>query len=855
MARKTLSSRLMLQPLEDRWQPSTVRVPTVAVPTANDDFADTDGNNPVAVAVLANDAAANGLTLNPATVHVLSGPFHGRVSFDTKSGDVTYTSIGFFQGTDTFYYNVKDSSGAVSTTAKVSVVINRPVANDDFAQTTGINPVVIPVLDNDTDPDGNAEIDPSSVKIIDQSHGGSLSINSITGEITYFATKLTSESQNTFSGTYTFTYTIADKAGAESAPGTVTVVVMPVPGTVVKPVAVDDATDTDAGNPVLVNVTVNDVAAAGTTININSVQIVTAPTHGQAFFGSPPFNNGNVQYSPAAGFRGTDSFTYSVRDSNGLISNVATVTIVVNRPTANDDFADTDGNNPVTIDVLANDTDPDGNGELDAASVKVTTNPEHGAVSIDTTTGAITYTGTGLFQGTDTFQYTVTDKAGAESNAATVTIVINRPTANADAATTTGTTPVTIDVLANDTDPEGYAEIDVTSVKIIDAPQHGSASVDPRTGQVTYTPDGHYLGTDAFSYSITDLAGAESYPATIRIRIAATNNKGRITEGADAGGGPRVNVYGYDGTLLSSFFAYDPKFTGGVRVATGDVTGDGVPDIVTAPGAGGGPHVKVFDGVTGQLLNSFFAYDAKFSGGVTIAVGDVNGDGRADIITGAGAGGGPHVKVFNGLGHDGQMYPGPVITDVLFSFFALFPSFTGGVNVAAGDVDGDGHADIVTGAAGPLHLESITFPANSPFAFYGSVNVFSGVDASRMKSYSPFDTNLAGGVSVAAADFNADGRADIVVSAGAGGGPHVKVIDSQTGVALASFFAYDPKFTGGTRTAAGDVNGDGRPDLIVSSGSGTSLPTRIYDGSSFDLLREDSPFGSFRGGVFVGAPG
>ena len=99
--------------------------------------------------------------------------------------------------------------------------------------------------------------------------------------------------------------------------------------------------------------------------------------------------------------------------------------------------------------------------------------------------------------------------------------------------------------------------------------------------------------------------------------------------------------------LLASFFAYDPAFSGGVCVAVGDVNGDGKPDIITGAGAGGGPHVEVFD-LTGHLENEFFAYDPRFTGGVNVAVGDLTGDGQGDIITGAGAGGGPHVKVFDG---------------------------------------------------------------------------------------------------------------------------------------------------------------------------------------------------------------
>ena len=173
-----------------------------------------------------------------------------------------------------------------------------------------------------------------------------------------------------------------------------------------------------------------------------------------------------------------------------------------------------------------------------------------------------------------------------------------------------------------------------------------------------------------------------------------------------AGGGPVVAIVnGLSGTLLKSQIVLDPNFRGGLSVAAGDVNLDGLADVIVGAGAGGGPVVVVLDGKTATAdappppLATFFAFDPAFRGGVSVAAGDVDGDGRADAVVGAGGGGAPHVKAFSvATGTPTQK----------LSFFTFDPAFRGGVTVAAGDVDGDGITDVVTGAGrgGAPHVQS-----------------------------------------------------------------------------------------------------------------------------------------------------
>jgi uncharacterized membrane protein len=198
-----------------------------------------------------------------------------------------------------------------------------------------------------------------------------------------------------------------------------------------------------------------------------------------------------------------------------------------------------------------------------------------------------------------------------------------------------------------------------------------------------------------------------------------------IAVGAGPGGAPIVRVIDADsGVMIREIIAYSPDFTGGVTVAMGDVTGDGVPDLITGAGPGGGPHIRIFDGVSGQNVMSFFAYDPAFRGGANVASGLMHAGKAWSIVTGAGPGGGPHVRTWTLA--NGQI-------SMVGNMMAYDQSFRGGVSVATADLNQDGLVEIITGPGpgGGPHLAA--------FAESGQ----------QLGSVMAFDPTFRGGLSVA----------------------------------------------------------------------------------------------------------
>jgi large repetitive protein len=317
------------------------------------------------------------------------------------------------------------------------------------------------------------------------------------------------------------------------------------------------------------------------------------------------------------------------------------------------------------------------------------------------------------------------------------------------------------------------------------------------------------------SYSVTALyqpsAGYLGSSDTKLLNVA-TGPVGQNSTGLyAAAAGTTVTTFAADGGAISTAQPFTPsEAPGGVRVALADVTGDGVPDRIAVNGPGSPAQLRVFDGQTGQLLYALPLFEG-FTGGAFVAAGDVNGDGRADIVATPDQGGGPRVTVFNGP--DGA---------VLANFFGIGdPNFRGGARPAVGDLNGDGIDDLVVSAG---------FGGGPRIAGYDGTSLRPGTEPRHVfNDFFVFEDTLRNGAYVAVGDLNGDGFADIIAGGGPGGGPRVlavggqNLIENDAVVPLVNFFAGDSTLRGGVRVAAKEESGNDHTDVVTGSGDTNDL--------------------------------
>lgn len=357
-----------------------------------------------------------------------------------------------------------------------------------------------------------------------------------------------------------------------------------------------------------------------------------------------------------------------------------------------------------------------------------------------------------------------------------------------------------------------YADLCNNYIRVFDPANPGSLGTpDTSTGFAT--------NTDSLPVDLdVDIGGSLYYLARgpgentgviKRIQFTEGPFPQRVVVAPDRGGPPTVRIFSPTNILLGQFNAYGASFTGGVRVAVGDVNGDMIPDIFTAPGVGGSPVVNVFNGQTFALIRQIQVYGSSFTLGVNLTVGEVDASSAGpELIVAPDVGGSPIVNVFNST--TGQL---------LRQIQAYGLSFTRGVRVAIGDVD----------SAGGNTPEILTAPqaGGAPF-----VNIFNPANGAFIRQIQVYGESFLGGVFLTTGNFNNAGRADVLVGPGTNGAPVVKAFEGSTGSSIRNYQAYGDTFTLGVRVAAVNVNGDAFDDVLTAPGAGGAPTIKILDGNS-----------------------
>ncbi|MFC1610846.1 Ig-like domain-containing protein, partial [Myxococcota bacterium] len=483
------------------------------IPVATDPGAvTTDEDVPVAIVLTGADAEDPEDQL---TIDVTNTPNNGTLDVSTGSAllTVTYTPNAGFDGNDTFEFTVTDTDTAVSPPMTVAIDVNgRPVVTDPGAVATDEDvPVAITLTGTDTE-DSESQL---TVDVTVSPSNGSLNFSSGAAPLIVLYTPNAG-----YSGSDSFEFTLTDTDSAISTPMTVDIYVNG------RPVATHPgAVGTDEDIPVDILLTGTDDEDQESDLLVN---VTVSPTHGtlSVSSGTAPLT---VTYTPDSGYGGSDSITFTITDTDGAVSTPVVVNIGVGA--VNDIPVATDPS-PVTTNeeepVAFNLTGTDVEDSADLLTVDVTVDPSNGTLSASSG-GAplpVIYTPDPDFNGTDTFEFTVTDTFPETSIPVTVTVTVNPindvPVAVDDNGLTIQDNLLSVGapgVLSNDID----IDLDVLSAVLDSGVSHGTLTLNP-DGSYDYMPDAGYEGPDSFTYFANDGMVNSATFATVGITVAAVND-------------------------------------------------------------------------------------------------------------------------------------------------------------------------------------------------------------------------------------------------------------------------------------------------------------------------------------------
>ncbi len=311
----------------------------------------------------------------------------------------------------------------------------------------------------------------------------------------------------------------------------------------------------------------------------------------------------------------------------------------------------------------------------------------------------------------------------------------------------------------------------------------------------------------------------------------------QVVVGPAGSSAQKVSGYAPGGSpgLMSSFFGFGKDFNGGVSIAAGDLDKDFNDEIIVGAGKGGGPQVRVFKKDGSPYWLQFFAFDTHFRGGINVASGDVNDDGKADIAVAQASGGQAWIKVYR---HDGK----------LLAYFNAFGDPEVGASVALGDIDNDSKDELIVGAG----------PGGGPQIRVYDIGdgLISGINkGASLKpiQFFAFNKNNRSGIHVAAGDTDGDGKAEIGACQGEGEQAWCKVYKyNQQKEVIGEWRAYGPEVKSGASIAMADVKYDGKAEVITAPLKSGGPQVRVFTSSGDSLYQDFFAFDkNFRGGVNV----
>ena len=444
---------------DDQGKPSNEAVVTLTITPQNDapvvsDIPDqTIAEGSTFATIILDDYVEDPDNIDAEIVWTFNGNTELTVDITNRVATITIPDINWF-GQETITFIATDPGSLFAEDGAIFQVISgndSPVAvNDSFSVDEGATEI-LDLADNDYDIDDGLDYD--SIAIVSGPNYGSIIVNdddSGTVEYTHNGSEEPTDQ---------FTYTIKDLAGLTSNEVTVDITINPIND---DPMANDDNLVAIEGVVTILDLAANDIDADGT-LDYTSIVIVASPSYGTI----EDNGDGTVNYDHGGTEEPIDTFTYTINDTQGATSNIATVNLTItpqnDPPMAMDDNAIVDEDAAVTIDLAFNDDDVDGT--LNLSSIVVVSGPTNGAIQ-DNGDGTVEYTHDGSETISDSFTYTIDDDLGASSNVALVSIdvtpVNDRPVAVNDSFTVAEGSDTTLNLAANDSDAEDG--LDVTTI-------------------------------------------------------------------------------------------------------------------------------------------------------------------------------------------------------------------------------------------------------------------------------------------------------------------------------------------------------------------------------------------------------